>query len=158
VSPTILVLVALLLVPAQASAPPPVPQDLSGVWEGRRKRVAVGDCRTSGPRTTTITLWNEADGSLRGRFTRTTNAPGEPDLKGKRDGPRVVFEAPRLATCGAVQRRYTVTLEGQVASEADGKRVLTMTGVDQVCPSMSCSFRDEYALTWMRAAPAPIAR
>jgi hypothetical protein len=80
------------------------------------------------------------------------------DLAGEVEGGKVVLKAPRMANCSGVRRNYTVTLEGAVDTDAAGGRVLKLTGVDQACPLVACTLRDEYALTWMRAAPAPLPR
>jgi hypothetical protein len=159
-----LLLVATLLTgPLQPSAPATAlaaanEPDVNGVWEGRRSRARLGACTGVGPGPTTLTLWTEADGAIHGQFTKVRRAAGEPDLKGKLEGRKVVFEAPRLANCNGSTRRYSVTLEGSFAADSDGKRRLTLTGVDQTCPLEACTFRDEYTLTWMRPAPAPAVR
>ena len=152
-----LVVLIWLLLAGQAAAQSPV-SPLDGVWEGHRKRVPLGDCRSTGPARVTVTFWTEPDQSLRGRFTRASGAPGEFDLTAAMKGGKVAVTAPRVADCGGNTRRYTVTLEGTVGTDASGHRVLTLSGVDQTCPAMACSFRDEYALTWMRTAPGPAAR
>ena len=157
-----MLLVALLVGSLQSPAPPTAsaaaadgPQ-VNGVWEGRRNRARLGACIGGGPARTTLTLWTEPDGTIHGRFPKSSG--NDTDLKGKLEGRKVVFEAPRVATCNGNTRRYSVTLEGTVAADTDGTRKLTLTGVDQTCPSESCSFRDDYTLTWMRPAPAPAAR
>jgi hypothetical protein len=145
------------LLTGQTAGPPPS-SSLDGVWEGPRKRTPVGACSNRGPRDTTITFWTESDGTLHGRFTVAGGAPGEMDLKGAVAGEDIVIEAPRVATCAGDQRRYTVTLKGGVRTSADGKRVLKLAGFDSACAALGCSFRDEYTLTWVRAAPAPAVR
>lgn len=161
----LLLITALLFGPQQSSAPSTIsdaatdPPDVNGVWEGRRSRAQLGACVSGGPGRTTITLSTEADGTLRGRFSKASrDAAGAMDWRGRLEARKVVFEAPRLADCDGSQRRYSVTLEGSFAADPDGKRTLTLTGVDQVCPSQACSFRDEYTLTWMRAVPSAAVR
>jgi hypothetical protein len=70
----------------------------------------------------------------------------EPPWHGRID-EELTVEATKLAqaVCGAVERKYTVSLFGKILRKKDELR-LELEGKDPACPELGCVFRLKYSL------------
>jgi hypothetical protein len=161
--PSVAVLVSLLLAvqaasqPAAPAALPQTPSSLVGVWEGIQRTDQAGDCMLAGSGTQRlqVAILVETDGSL--RVERAGSARDLDWTGGIGDG-RVVFEVPSQARCGTAGGGSsigprTVRYSGAFPMLKDGKRRLTLRGLEAPCPELGCRFDRTMILTWK--APLP---
>ena len=147
-----------LLVAGQDAALPQTPSSLTGVWEGIQRTDQAGDCRLAGPNAQRlqIAIHVETDGSLRVERADSTR---EFDWTGGIGDGRVVFEVPSQARCGnaaggSSTGPRTVRYSGAFPMLKDGKRRLTLRGMEAPCPEHGCRFDRTMILTWNRPLPA----
>jgi hypothetical protein len=143
--------------PAAPAALPQTPASLSGVWEGIQRMDQAGDCMLAGPATQRlqVAMLVETDGSLRVEQAGSTR---DFDWTGGIGDGRVVFEVPSQARCGRADGGSsigprTVRYTGAFPSLKDGKRRLTLRGLEAPCPEYGCRFGGTMILTWKGPLP-----
>jgi hypothetical protein len=143
--------------PAAPAAMPQTPASLSGVWEGIQRTDQAGDCMLAGSpaQRLQIAILVEIDGSLRVERAGSTR---DLDWTGGIGDGRVVFEVPSQARCGKVDGGSsigprTVRYTGAFPILKDGKRRLTLRGLEAPCPELGCRFDRTMILTWKRPLP-----
>ena len=147
-----------LLIAGQDAATPQTPSALTGVWEGLQRTDQAGDCMLAGPNTERlqIAILVETDGSLR---VEQAGATRDFDWTGSIGDGRVVFEVPSRARCpnaigGSSIGPRTVRYTGAFPTLKDGKRKLTLRGMEAPCPEFGCRFDRTILLTWKGPLPA----
>jgi hypothetical protein len=148
-----------MLMAGQADVLPQTPSSLSGVWEGVQRTDQAGDCMLAGSGTQRlqIAILVETDGSLR------VERPGvsrDLDWTGGIGDGKVVFEVPNQARCdsaagGSSTGPRTARYSGAFPTLKDGKRRLTLRGMEAPCPELGCRFDRTMILTWK--GPLPVA-
>jgi hypothetical protein len=155
--PSVAVLLSLLMV-AQVEVLPQTPSSLSGVWEGIQRMDQAGDCALagSGSQRLKIAILVETDGSLR---VERAGSSRDFDWTGRIGDGKVVFEVPNQARCdsaagGSSTGPRTARYSGAFPILKDGKRRLTLRGMEAPCPELGCRFDGTMILTWNGALPA----
>jgi hypothetical protein len=172
-------LVPCLFATLALSAARQTPEDvaaLAGVWEGTEVIEPTGGCQMDMPLRGRVKVRVSVDGDGRLHAQRVESTSGvrlgsgesggpvvlppvarsdEPEWTGRRIGDRVEFELPQTGHCHGTlnPNNYTMKLEGPLSITKKGERQMRMTGDDRPCPSMGCTFRRTFALTWKRALP-----
>jgi hypothetical protein len=146
-----------LLLPAQDAALPQTPSALVGIWEGIQRLEQVGDCTLAGSNSQRlqIAILVETDGSLRVEQAGSTR---DFDWAGRIGDGKVVFEVPSRARCdsptgGSSTGPRTARYSGVFPILKDGKRRLTLRGLDEPCPEHGCRFARRMILTWKGPLP-----
>jgi hypothetical protein len=109
----------------------------------------------SGTQRLQVAILVETDGSLR---VERAGAKRDLDWTGGIGDGRVVFEVPSPARCDHADGRgstgpRTVRYTGAFPMLKDGKRRLTLRGLEAPCPELGCRFDRTMMLTWK--APLP---
>ena len=136
-----------LLMAAQAGDLPQTPSSLAGTWEGIQTLAQAGDCTLAGAsqRRLQIAVRVETDGSLR---VEQAGAARQFDWTGSIGDGRVVFEVPSEARCNSQSGPRTARYSGAFPTLKDGKRRLTLRGMEEPCPEHGCRFDRTMLLTW----------
>ena len=155
--PPVAVLLSLLMV-AQVEVLPQTPSSLSGVWEGIQRTDQAGDCTLagSGSQRLQIAILVETDGSLR---VERAGSSRDFDWTGRIGDGKVVFEVPNQARCDNAAGRSstgprTARYSGAFPILKDGKRRLTLRGMEAPCPELGCRFDRTMILNWNGPLPA----